>query len=368
MVKELFTDSKIENHDDNNSNQSDSSLRQERVTEEIETQINKIRGVEKVFDELNKKALFKQQIYERVNDEAHNKFADLLSEIKLHAKDNETSISEEILETFYSWIESLLSLLKIDLDPKLFRLWKKKQDKSWLFSLINSLFEKLFKRSPDWLNRLNKEIEELNEKLESSSLSIDEMLKVLERLEALQDLKLQLRLGLGCLIIGCVSQLLGFNLGIIRSQEIAREIREEASKDLPKDPETKSEKVEIKKDENNNKELQLGKGDKNIEKASKSQEIENIKVKIKEAFSHIKSEPDIFKDLPLALEEVSKAVRILAKSEQPKRAEPASKQEPQKKKKSVMRQEKKENKILDFSKKMERVNSKNNNVNEKRCQ
>jgi len=80
---------------------------------------------------------------------------------------------------------------------------------------LRKLFNEVFKQNLGWEERLEKEIKELNEKIESGELSQDEMTRALERLETLYGLKLSLQLGLAFLAIGIISRFLEFVLGSI---------------------------------------------------------------------------------------------------------------------------------------------------------
>nr|WP_250296210.1 hypothetical protein [Wolbachia endosymbiont of Oedothorax gibbosus] len=99
---------------------------------------------------------------------------------------------------------------------------KEKKEKNWLAAIIKflrdklkELIKKIFARDLSFDQRLDKEIKELQEKLNSGELSEEEFARVLERLEALQNLKLRIQMAVTGWIITMFAEMFGVELAAI---------------------------------------------------------------------------------------------------------------------------------------------------------
>ncbi|WP_265023539.1 hypothetical protein [Wolbachia endosymbiont (group A) of Epistrophe grossularia] len=163
---------------------------------------------------------------------------------------------EKPLGDFWNFFESLFNLFEVDVDdPKIYQMLKEKKEKNWLAAIINflrnklkELIKKIFARDLSFDQRLDKEIKELQEKLGSGELSEEEFTRALERLTALQDLKLRLQMAVVGWIVTMFAEMFGVELAAAVEASTEKEDKKaektslEAIKEVHKD-------VEIKVDE-----------------------------------------------------------------------------------------------------------------------
>ncbi|WP_353273436.1 hypothetical protein [Wolbachia endosymbiont (group A) of Agelastica alni] len=132
---------------------------------------------------------------------------------------------------------------------------KEKKEKNLIAAIIKFLCDKLkelirkiFARDLSFDQRLDKEIKELQEKLNSGELSEEEFARALERLTALQDLKLRLQMAVVGWIVTMFAEMFGVELAAAVEASTEKEDKKaektslEANKEVHKD-------IEIKVDE-----------------------------------------------------------------------------------------------------------------------
>ncbi|WP_265036801.1 hypothetical protein [Wolbachia endosymbiont (group A) of Anomoia purmunda] len=182
------------------------------------------------------------------------------SQAELHIGENDeedyfTGEKERILGDFWNFFQSLLNLFEVDVDQEVYQMLKEKKEKNWLLSIIKfmrdklkELIKKIFARDLSFNQRLDKEIKELQEKLGSGELSEEEFARALERLTALQNLKLRLQMAVVGWIVTMFAEMFGVELAAIVEASAEKEDKKaektslEATKEVRKD-------VEIKVDE-----------------------------------------------------------------------------------------------------------------------
>ncbi|ONI56178.1 hypothetical protein N500_0751, partial [Wolbachia pipientis wUni] len=150
---------------------------------------------------------------------------EISSQAELHIgkggdEDYFTGEKGRVLGDFWNFFESLFNLFEVDVDdPKIYQMLKKKKEKNWPLSIIKflrdklkELIKKIFARDLSFDQRLDKEIKELQEKLGSGELSGEEFARALERLTALQDLKLRLQMAVVGWIVTMFAEMFGVEL------------------------------------------------------------------------------------------------------------------------------------------------------------
>ncbi|WP_259348794.1 hypothetical protein, partial [Wolbachia pipientis] len=181
------------------------------------------------------------------------------AELHIGEGDDESYFNcEKPLGDFWSFFEPLFNLFEVNVDdPKIYQMLKEKKEKNWLLSIIKfmrdklkELIKKIFARDLSFNQRLDKEIKELQEKLGNGELSEEEFARALERLTALQDLKLRLQMAVVGWIVTMFAEMFGVELAAAVEASTEKEdkkaektsLKEEAIKEVHKD-------VEIKVDE-----------------------------------------------------------------------------------------------------------------------
>ncbi|WP_264702904.1 hypothetical protein [Wolbachia endosymbiont (group A) of Volucella inflata] len=186
---------------------------------------------------------------------------EISSQAELHigkGDDEDYFNCEKPLGDFWSFFEPLFNLFEVNVDdPKIYQMLKEKKEKNWLLSIIKfmrdklkELIKKIFARDLSFNQRLDKEIKELQEKLGSGELSEEEFARALERLTALQDLKLRLQMAVVGWIVTMFAEMFGVELAAAVEASTEKEdkkaektsLKEEAIKEVHKD-------IEIKVDE-----------------------------------------------------------------------------------------------------------------------
>ncbi len=184
--------------------------------------------------------------------------SDRVSGSKVHSneEDNYFIIGiNTLLEKLFRFFNFTDSELGVDIDPQIYRIIKEKEEKNHVATIIKlihdklkGLIKKVFSQDLSFNERLNKEMKELQKKLGSSELSPEEFVKVLDRLELLQNLKLKIQIFLVGWLTSSVAELLSG--GIISPTETTEKEDKKTEETLPKEEVTKKayEKVEIKVD------------------------------------------------------------------------------------------------------------------------
>ncbi|WP_353273729.1 hypothetical protein [Wolbachia endosymbiont (group A) of Ennomos erosarius] len=187
---------------------------------------------------------------------------EISSQAELHigeGDDEDYFNCEKPLGDFWSFCEPLFNLFEVNVDdPKIYQMLKEKKEKNCLLSIIKfmrdklkELIKKIFARDLSFNQKLDKEIKELQEKLGSGELSEEEFARALERLTALQDLKLRLQMAVVGWIVTMFAEMFGVELAAAVEASTEKEDKKaektslEATKEVRKD-------VEIKVDEREN--------------------------------------------------------------------------------------------------------------------
>nr|WP_315984612.1 hypothetical protein [Wolbachia pipientis] len=247
----------MENFSDNNEN--GSSIFQGKIREQDFSAEQKLNELKAAIEELDRQDLLRSLECER---QASSCVDEIPSQAELYTEgvDEGYFDYEKPLGDFWSFFESLFNLFEVNVDdPKIYQMLKEKKEKNLIAAIIKflcdklkELIKKIFKSNLDlsWDKRLDKEIKELKEKLNSGELSVEEFARVVERLQALTDLKFRLQLAVTGWIITIFAKMFGVELAAIVEASTEKEdkkaektsLKEEENKEVRKD-------VEIKVDE-----------------------------------------------------------------------------------------------------------------------
>lgn len=229
----------MENFLINNNEEDGSSIFINRIREQdlsAEQKLNELKGF---MEELARKAELKRIELER---QAASCIDETLSQVELKIKDDEDYFTDNDQGVFANFFESLFNLFEVNVDPKVYKTLKEKKEKNLLLSIIKflrdklkELVKKIFKKDLSWDKRLDKEIKELQEKLLSGGLSPEEEIAILERLQALQNLKLKLQTFLVGSVIAMFAEIFAVDLAAVVEQDVTEEKRDK-----------KAEKTELK--------------------------------------------------------------------------------------------------------------------------
>uniref|UniRef100_A0A3B0JJW7 Uncharacterized protein n=1 Tax=Wolbachia endosymbiont of Aleurodicus dispersus TaxID=1288877 RepID=A0A3B0JJW7_9RICK len=228
----------MENFLINNTEEDGSSIFINRIREQdlsAEQKLNELKGF---MEELARKAELKRIELER---QAASCIDETLSQVELKIKDDEDYFTDNDQGVFANFFESLFNLFEVNVDPKVYKTLKEKKEKNLLLSIIKflrdklkELVKKIFKRDLSWDKRLDKEIKELQEKLLSGGLSPEEEIAILERLQALRNLKLKLQTFLVGSVIAMFAEIFAVDLAAVVEQDAT-----------DKDKDKKAEKTEV---------------------------------------------------------------------------------------------------------------------------
>ncbi|KAB2977674.1 hypothetical protein DEF52_05920 [Wolbachia endosymbiont of Nasonia oneida] len=187
---------------------------------------------------------------------------EISSQAELHIGEGDdedyfTGEKGRVLGDFWNFFESLFNLFEVDVDdPKIYQMLKEKKEKNWLLSIIKflrdklkELIKKIFARDLSFNQRLDKEIKELQEKLGSGELSEEEFARALERLTALQDLKLRLQMAVVGWIVTMFAEMFGVELAAAVEASTEKEDKKAEKTSLKEENKEVCENVEIKVDE-----------------------------------------------------------------------------------------------------------------------
>ncbi|WP_353287122.1 hypothetical protein [Wolbachia endosymbiont (group B) of Gerris lacustris] len=232
----------------NNNEEGGSSIFINRIREQdlsAEQKLNELKGF---MEELARKAELKRIELER---QAASCIDETLSQVELQIKDDENYFAGDSQGVFADFFESLFNLFEVKVDPRVYKMLKEKKEKNLLLSIIEflrnklkELVKKIFKKDLSWDKRLDKEIKELQEKLLSGGLSPEEEIAILERLQALQNLKLKLQTFLVGSVIAMFAEIFAVDLAAVVEQDVTEEKRDKKaekteSKEVRQEIETK---------------------------------------------------------------------------------------------------------------------------------
>ena len=235
----------------NFSSDGDSSIFQARVKSEDLAAHQKINEAKQFIEELERQSKAKEAIYERVKRDAEKKFDSLLDDIildlELKSEQSDDNLAE-VMKELYELFGPFFNLSDMDLDPNLYYELREKKNRALILEMIRAMIDKfkkllrkLFTQDLTWDKRLDKEIAQLEEELNSGELSEEDTIRNLERLEILKKMKLRLQLFAIGLVFTAIFSVLGFEFKAEASQKITEEAYNEAEK--------ASEEKEVKREE-----------------------------------------------------------------------------------------------------------------------
>ncbi|XXB89344.1 hypothetical protein WKH12_02300 [Wolbachia endosymbiont of Zygogramma bicolorata] len=245
----------MENFSDNNEN--GSSIFQGKIREQDFSAEQKLNELKAAIEKLDRQDLLRRLECER---QASSCVDEISSQAELHIEDGDEGYfdCEKPLGDFWSFFEPFFNLFEVDVDdPKIYQMLKEKKEKNLIAAIVKflrdklkELIKKIFKSNLDlsWDKRLDKEIKELQEKLGSGELSEEELARVLERLQFLQDLKLKLQLAVTGWIITMFAEMFGVELAAIVEASTEETTKAEKTS-LKEENKEVRENVEIKVDE-----------------------------------------------------------------------------------------------------------------------
>ncbi|MDR2548363.1 MAG: hypothetical protein LBC34_02600, partial [Rickettsiales bacterium] len=205
MVKDFPKDS---------GNLSDSSIYKARIREQDIAANQKLQEIQGAVDEFARQAIINklkqaevehEKLKLEFEQEASGRVNNILSYVELNAAENEenfTSGIDGLLAKLFKFFNFMDSELGVETDPQIYRMVKDREEKeTWLAAIIkflrdkfNKLIKTIFSRDLSFGERVDKEIEKLFERLFGGGLFKEEEAVILERLEALRDLKLKLQM------------------------------------------------------------------------------------------------------------------------------------------------------------------------------
>ncbi len=187
---------------------------------------------------------------------------EISSQAELHIGEGDdedyfTGEKGRVLGDFWNFFESLFTLFEVDVDdPKIYQMLKEKKEKNLIAAImkflrdkLKELIKKIFARDLSFNQRLDKEIKELQEKLGSGELSEEEFTRALERLTALQDLKLRLQMAVVGWIVTMFAEMFGVELAAAVAASTEKEDKKAEKTSLKEENKEVCENVEMKVDE-----------------------------------------------------------------------------------------------------------------------
>ncbi|WP_353285072.1 hypothetical protein [Wolbachia endosymbiont (group A) of Beris morrisii] len=245
----------MKNFSDNNKN--GSSIFQGKIREQDFSAEQKLNELKAAVEELARQDLLRRLECER---QASSCIDEISSQAELHIEEDDEDYfngeRERVLGDFWSFFEPLFNLFEVDVDPKIYQMLKEKKEKNWLLSImkflrdkLKELIKKIFARDLSFDQRLDKEIKELQEKLGSGELSEEEFARALERLTALQDLKLKLQLAVVGWIVTMFAEIFGVELAAAAEASKEKEDKKAEKTSLKEENKEVCENVEMKVDE-----------------------------------------------------------------------------------------------------------------------
>ncbi|WP_353286576.1 hypothetical protein [Wolbachia endosymbiont (group A) of Crataerina pallida] len=247
----------MENFSDNNGN--GSSIFQGKIREQDFSAEQKLNELKAAVEELTRQDLLRRLECER---QASSCIDEISSQAELYIGEGDdedyfTGEKGRVLGYFWNFFESLFNLFEVDVDdPKIYQMLKEKKEKNWLLSIIKfmrdklkELIKKIFARDLSFNQKLDKEIKELQEKLGSGELSEEEFARALERLTALQDLKLRLQMAVVGWIVTMFAEMFGVELAAAVEAFTEKEDKKAEKTSLKEENKEVCENVEMKVDE-----------------------------------------------------------------------------------------------------------------------
>ncbi|WP_341811311.1 hypothetical protein [Wolbachia endosymbiont (group A) of Oxytorus armatus] len=187
---------------------------------------------------------------------------EISSQAELHIGEGDdedyfTGEKGRVLGDLWNFFESLFNLFEVDVDdPKIYQMLKEKKEKNLIAAImkflcdkLKELIKKIFARDLSFNQRLDKEIKELQEKLGSGELSEEEFARALERLTALQDLKLRLQMAVVGWIVTMFAEMFGVELAAAVEASTEKEDKKAEKTSLKEENKEVCENVEMKVDE-----------------------------------------------------------------------------------------------------------------------
>ncbi len=247
----------MENFSDNNGN--GSSIFQGKIREQDFSAEQKLNELKAPIEELTRQDLLRRLECER---QASSCIDEISSQAELHIgqgddEDYFTGEKGRVLGDFWNFFESLFTLFEVDVDdPKIYQMLKEKKEKNLIAAImkflrdkLKELIKKIFARDLSFNQRLDKEIKELQEKLGSGELSEEEFARALERLTALQDLKLRLQMAVVGWIVTMFAEMFGVELAATVEASTEKEDKKAEKTSLKEENKEVCENVEMKVDE-----------------------------------------------------------------------------------------------------------------------
>ncbi|MDG7052448.1 MAG: hypothetical protein LKM45_00990 [Wolbachia endosymbiont of Alcedoecus sp.] len=261
----------------NNDNSGGSSIYKARLKEQDLASQEKLQEIQGAADELARQAIIDklkqaeveyEELKLKLEQEASDGVNNLLSYVELNVAENEdnfTSGIDGLLAKLFKFFNFMDSELGVETDPQVYRMIKKREEQekeAWVATVIkflrdkfNKLIKAIFSRDLSFQQKIDKEIKELYERLFSGGLSQEEEVAILERLEALRDLKLKLQIFVVGSVIAIFAEL--FSVELTASVETTKE---EGKEKAPAKEATKEvrENLEIKVDAKEKPQLKHG--------------------------------------------------------------------------------------------------------------
>ncbi len=247
----------MENFSDNNGN--GSSIFQGKLREQDFSAEQKLNELKAAIEELTRQDLLRRLECER---QASSCIDEISSQAELHIGEGDdedyfTGEKGRVLGDFWNFFESLFTLFEVDVDdPKIYQMLKEKKEKNLIAAImkflrdkLKELIKKIFARDLSFNQRLDKEIKELQEKLGSGELSEEEFTRALERLTALQDLKLRLQMAVVGWIVTMFAEMFGVELAAAVAASTEKEDKKAEKTSLKEENKEVCENVEMKVDE-----------------------------------------------------------------------------------------------------------------------
>ncbi|MDR0289220.1 MAG: hypothetical protein LBH78_04180 [Rickettsiales bacterium] len=205
MVKDFQKDS---------GNLSDSSIYKARIREQdiaANQKLQEIQGAadefarQTIINELKQAELEREKLKLKLEQEVSGRVDNILSYVELNAAENEdnfTSSIDALLAKLFRFFNFVDSELGVETDPQIYRMVEEREKKEgWLAAIIkflrdkfNKLIKAIFSRDLSFREQIDKEIGKLFERLFGGGLSKEEEVAILDRIEALQNLKLRLQM------------------------------------------------------------------------------------------------------------------------------------------------------------------------------
>ncbi|BAP00529.1 hypothetical protein [Wolbachia endosymbiont of Cimex lectularius] len=222
-------------------NLSDSSIYKALIREEDIAANQKLQEIQGAADEFARQAIINklrqaeiehEKLKLEFEQEASDRVDNILSYVELSAAENEenfTSGIDGLLVKLFKFFNFMDSELGVETDPQVYGMVKDREEKeTWLAAIIkflrdkfNKLIKAIFSRDLSFREQIDKEIGKLFERLFGDSLSQEEEAAILERLEALRNLKLKLQMFVAGSVITVFIEL--FSVELTASVETTKE-------------------------------------------------------------------------------------------------------------------------------------------------